>query len=103
MIGKPVALTVILALLISCGPRDDISEHEARKISSEYAIKTFPRANFSASSARPFDTQTAWIVSYYLPVEQYGGMVTVIVHKKTGEVMVAYSAGNPETVRHKTN
>lgn len=89
---RAFAVVITLVLLGSCGSQQDISESEARKISAEFAENKFKGTSFTASAARPYDTGTAWVMNYYLPIKQHGGLVTVIVHKKTGEVMVAYDA-----------
>lgn len=99
MIRRAIIIFLNLTLLASCARQQSVSETEAKRISAKFATSKFKGANFMANAAQPYDAGTAWVMNYYLPVKQHGGLVTVVVQKRTGEVMVAYSADEPASTK----
>lgn len=81
-----------LIFTVSCYAQEQVSESQAVQRATDYASRNFPEATFSPEDARPDDIGSAWLVSYYLPLQKYGGLVRIIVAKETGEVMVGYAA-----------
>lgn len=80
----------VFFLLVACGQfeaAERIDKQKAVSIASEHANATFPQSQVWRRSPIVHDRGDTWVVTYTFPEDSVGGVPTIEISKRTGEVL----------------
>ena len=88
---KDLKKTVLLAVLTACACQEanrKISENQAVQIAGTKLEADFPRMDLNRMRRLASESGNAWLVTYSPDKEALGGPTTVVIDKRSGEVIV---------------